>query len=86
MIDVPQVVQQRNAQAEVEDNRRQIQDLNRIRKQLQRELVDVKDRLETELAAKNEEASESLSPLFAWVTAIRILFRRSKTSGPSALE
>ncbi|KAH9994666.1 nonmuscle myosin heavy chain b [Russula vinacea] len=52
------VVQQRNAQAEVEDNRRQIQDLNRIRKQLQRELVDVKDRLETELAAKNEEANQ----------------------------
>ena len=68
MTDAPQVVQQRNAQAEVEDNRRQIQDLNRIRKQLQRELADVKDRLEAELAAKNEEASESLPllPLGSW--------------------
>ena len=65
LIDVPQVVQQRTAQAEVEDNRRQIQDLNRTRKQLQRELVDVKDRLETELAAKNEEASEFFPLLFA---------------------
>lgn len=83
---MPQVVQQRNAQAEVEDNRRQIQDLNRIRKQLQRELVGVKDRLETELAAKNEEASESLPFRFALVTAIRSLFCRSKTSSPSALK
>jgi len=54
--------------------------------QLQRELADVKDRLETELAAKNEEASESLPLLFAWVTAIRILFCRSKTSSPSTLK
>lgn len=30
----------------------------------------MKDRLETELAAKNEEASESLPLLFAWVSAI----------------
>jgi DNA anti-recombination protein RmuC len=58
-----QVVQQRNAQAEVEDSRRQIQELGQIRKQLQRELADVKDRLEAELAAKNEEASGSLLPI-----------------------
>jgi myosin protein heavy chain len=59
-MDVLQVVQQRSAQAEVEDSRRQIQELSQIRKQLQRELADVKDRLEAELAAKNEEASMSL--------------------------
>ena len=62
LTEVLQVVQQRNAQAEVEDSRRQIQDLGQIRKQLQRELADVKDRLEAELAAKNEEASGSLFP------------------------
>jgi hypothetical protein len=61
---VLQVVQQRNAQAEVEDSRRHIQELGQIRKQLQRELADVKDRLEAELAAKNEEASGSLFPIF----------------------
>lgn len=59
LTDVLQVVQQRSAQAEVEDGRRQIQELGQIRKQLQRELGDVKDRLEAELAAKNEEASGS---------------------------
>ena len=60
LTDVLQIVQRRNAQAEVEDNRRQIQDLNRTKKQLQRELSDVKDRLEAELAAKNDESSGSL--------------------------
>lgn len=59
LTDVLQIVQRRNAQAEVEDNRRQIQDLNRTKKQLQRELSDVKDRLEAELAAKNDESSGS---------------------------
>ena len=58
-----QVVQQRTAQAEVEDSRRQIQELGQIRKQLQREVTEVKDRLEAELAAKNEEASASLPRL-----------------------
>lgn len=52
-----QVIQQRSAQAEVENSRRQIQELGQIRKQLQRELVDVRDHLEIEIAAKDEEAS-----------------------------
>jgi hypothetical protein len=63
LIDVLQVIQQRGAQAEVEDSRHQIQELGQIRKQLQRELASVKDRLEAELAAKNEEASRPLSCL-----------------------
>ncbi|KAI0258554.1 hypothetical protein BC834DRAFT_65181 [Gloeopeniophorella convolvens] len=50
------IVQQRNAQAEIEDNRRQIQELGQIRKQLQRELVDAKEHLDAEALAKNEEA------------------------------
>ena len=63
LTDVLQVVQQRSAQAEVEDSRRQIQELGQTRKHLQRELTDVKDRLEAELAAKNEETSRPfLSP------------------------
>ncbi|KAH9992006.1 nonmuscle myosin heavy chain b [Russula compacta] len=52
------VIQQRGAQAEVEGSRHQIQELGQIRKQLQRELANVKDRLEAELAAKNEEANQ----------------------------
>lgn len=63
LTDVLQVIQQRGAQGEVEDSRRQIQELGQIRKQLQRELANVKDRLEAELAAKNEEASRHLSCL-----------------------
>ena len=63
LTDVLQVVQQRSAQAEFEDGRRQIQELAQIRKQLQRELADVKDHLQAELAAKIEEASGSLFPI-----------------------
>ncbi len=48
-----------SARGEVEDSRRQIQELSQIRAQLQRELADVKDRLQAEIAAKNEEASTS---------------------------
>ena len=44
-------------QAEVEDSRRQIRELSQIKTQLQRELADVKDRLQVEIEAKNEEAS-----------------------------
>jgi myosin protein heavy chain len=52
--------------AEVEESRRQIQELSQVKTQLQRELADVKDRLKVEIAAKNEEASMSprrLTPL-----------------------
>ena len=38
----------------------QIQELGQIRKQLQHELTKVKDRLEAELVAKDEETSASL--------------------------
>ena len=47
------------AKAELEDSRRQIQELSHIKTQLQRELAEVKDRLAVEIAAKNEEASTS---------------------------
>ena len=47
------------AKVELEDSRRQIQELSQIKTQLQRELAEVKDRLATEIAAKNEEASTS---------------------------
>ena len=77
---------QRQYQTRITQRETQLEDLNRVRKQLQRELADVKDRLETELAAKNEETSESLPLLFAWVTVIFIVFCRSKSSSPSTLE
>ena len=47
------------AKVELEDSRRQIQELSQIKTQLQRELAEVKDRLAAEIAAKNEEASTS---------------------------
>jgi myosin protein heavy chain len=50
------------AKAEVDDSRRQIQELSQIKTKLQRELADVKDRLQVEIAAKNEEASTSPRP------------------------
>ncbi|OBZ78198.1 Myosin-11 [Grifola frondosa] len=49
------LVQQRAATVELEDQRRQVQELTTTRKQLQSEIADLKDRLETELVAKNEE-------------------------------
>lgn len=50
-------VQQRAAQVEVEDQRRQVQELLVAKKQLQTEVTDLKDRLEIELVAKNDETS-----------------------------
>ncbi|KAI9457605.1 myosin II heavy chain [Lactarius psammicola] len=47
-----------SARGEVEDSRRQIQELSQIKTQLQRELADVKDRLQAEIGAKNEEANQ----------------------------
>lgn len=54
-----QVVQQRAAQLELEDQRRQVQELSKARKQLENEVSELRDRLELEVIAKNEEASES---------------------------
>ncbi|EMD32423.1 hypothetical protein CERSUDRAFT_118769 [Gelatoporia subvermispora B] len=51
------VVQQRAAAVELEDQRRQVQELLMSKKQLQNEVTDLKDRLEMELIAKNEEAA-----------------------------
>lgn len=52
-----QIVQQRNAQVELEDQRRQAQDIAQSKKQLQAEIEDLKDRLEAETLSKNEETS-----------------------------
>lgn len=54
-----QVVQQRAAQLEMEDQRRQVQELSKAKKQLENEVSEIRDRLELEVIAKNEEASES---------------------------
>lgn len=42
---------------ELEDQRRQVQELSKSKIQLQADLSDYKDRLEIELLAKNEEIS-----------------------------
>lgn len=52
-----QVVQQRSAQVELEEQRRQVQEIAQSKKQLQAEIKDLKDRLESETMAKNEETS-----------------------------
>ena len=54
-----QVVQQRAGQLELEDQRRQVQELSKSKKQLENEVSELRDRLELEVIAKNEEASES---------------------------
>lgn len=54
-----QVVQQRAAQLELEDQRRQVQEFSKAKKQLENEVSELRDRLELEVIAKNEEASES---------------------------
>lgn len=48
-------MQQRAAQLELEDRRRQVQELAQAKKQLETEVSDLKDRLELEVIAKNEE-------------------------------
>jgi regulator of replication initiation timing len=54
-----QVVQQRAAQLELEDQRHQVQELSKAKKQLENEVSELRDRLELEVIAKSEEASES---------------------------
>lgn len=54
-----QLVQQRAAQLELEDQRRQVQELSKAKKQLENEVSELRDRLELEVIAKNEEASKS---------------------------
>ncbi|KAI0780379.1 hypothetical protein BD413DRAFT_718 [Trametes elegans] len=51
------VVQQRAAQIEVEDQRRQVQELSAAKKQLQSEVTTLKERLDAEILAKNDEIS-----------------------------
>jgi hypothetical protein len=49
-------VQQRALQAEVENQKRQMQELNQSKRQLLAEVADLKDRLELEQKGKSEEA------------------------------
>jgi myosin heavy chain 9/10/11/14 len=58
-----QLAQQRATLTELEDHRRQVLELSQSKKQLQVENADLKDRLEVELLAKNEEIGKSFSPL-----------------------
>ena len=54
---VIQFAQQRAASVELEDQRRQVQELTQSKKQIQAELADLKDKLEVEMMAKNEETN-----------------------------
>ncbi|KAI0666368.1 nonmuscle myosin heavy chain b [Trametes maxima] len=49
------LVQQRAAQIEVEDQRRQVQELSAAKKQLQSEVTSLKERLDAEILSKNDE-------------------------------
>ncbi|KAI0726107.1 nonmuscle myosin heavy chain b [Fomitopsis betulina] len=51
------VVQHRAAAVELEDQRRQVQELLTTKKQMQAEVGDLKDRLEVEIVAKNGESN-----------------------------
>jgi myosin protein heavy chain len=44
---------------ELEDQRRQVQELSKAKKQLENEVSELRDRLELEVIAKNEEVGES---------------------------
>lgn len=48
-------MQQRAAQIEVEDQRRQVQELSTAKKQLQAEVTSLKERLDAEILSKNDE-------------------------------
>jgi myosin heavy chain 9/10/11/14 len=57
MLTCLQVVQQRQAQMELEEHRRQLHEVTVSRKQLQESVADLQDRLDAESNARNEEAS-----------------------------
>ena len=54
-------MQQCAAQIEVEDQRRQVQELSAAKKQLQAEVTNLKERLDAEVLAKNDEIGEILA-------------------------
>lgn len=56
----PQLAQQRSAQLELEDNRRQVTELTQAKKQLQSQVADLRERLEVEALAKTREAGTFL--------------------------
>ena len=55
MLTNSQFAQQRAAQVELEDHRRQVHELSQSRKKLQVEVANLKDKLEIEFMAKKEE-------------------------------
>ena len=66
------MAQQRTVQVELEDNQQQVRELTHAKKQLQADLASVKDRLEVESLAKNEETSMARLPLvLALLTIVR---------------
>jgi uncharacterized protein YigA (DUF484 family) len=52
------LVQQRAAQAELEECRRQLHESAQVRKQLQVDLTDLQERLDGETTLRNEEAGK----------------------------
>lgn len=64
-------MQQRALQAEVENQKRQMQELNQIKRQLLAEVADLKDHLELEQKGKSEEAG--VLPLFGILLSVLIM-------------
>jgi myosin heavy chain 9/10/11/14 len=64
-------VQQRASQLELEDQRRHLQELGQAKKQLEAEVSSLKDRLELEVIAKNEESSQSSVKLMFYMNTNR---------------
>lgn len=65
------MVQQRAAHVELEDQRHQVKELSVSKKQLQSQVAELKDRLEVELMAKNEEISMSLVDMH-WAALLNV--------------
>ena len=79
-----QVVQQRSAQVELEDHRRQLQELSQTKKQLQADVTDLKDRLEVETMSKNEEISASFTRFMVESVLISPSRFQEASTGPAA--
>jgi myosin protein heavy chain len=58
-----QLVQQKTAQMELEQQRRQVKEMTTSKKQLQDAVAELQDRLDAEMGARNDEASEFRMPI-----------------------
>jgi hypothetical protein len=79
-----QLAQQRAAQTELEDHRRQLTELLQSKQHLQTTVADMKDRLEREFIAKNEETgTRRSSPMWALLNSF-VGSRQTPVTSPIA--